>query len=222
MALKSRIAELTEVPTEFQSLYEPAASGSGFALKLEDVNLDGLMNKNAELLAETKAAKSKAAALEQAQQEAQKKLLEEQNQYQTLYKQAEAEKANTAAQLEALKKSIADQKKESAALALAATFTKDERRLRHLTKELMQHIETGDDGSVTMTGILAGDEKTVSARIKTEYDFLVDSVNSSGGGATGGNAGQPQGKKFAEMTERERLELKQKNPEQFYAFLRGK
>lgn len=219
MALKSRIASLDDVPAEFQSLYEPAANGSGFMLKLDDVNLDGLMSKNAELLAETKAAKSKAAALEQAQADAARKALEDQQQYETLYKQSEAEKASTAAQLEALKKSIADQKKESAALALAATFTKDERRLRHLTKELMQHIETGEDGSVTMTGILAGDEKTVSARIKTEYDFLVDSVNSSGGGATGGNAAPALNGKFSDFTAAELSAIRRENPERYSQLL---
>lgn len=219
MALKSRIAELAEVPAEFQSLYEPAANGNGFALKLDDVNLDGLMSKNAELLAETKAAKSKAAALEQAQADAARKALEDQQQYETLYKQSEAEKASTAAQLEALKKSIADQKKESAALALAATFTKDERRLRHLTKELMQHIETGEDGSVTMTGILAGDEKTVSARIKTEYDFLVDSVNSTGGGAVGGNAAPALKGKFSDFTAAELSAIRRENPERYSQLL---
>lgn len=190
MALKSRIASLDDVPAEFQSLYEPAANGSGYTLKLDDVNLDGLMSKNAELLAETKAAKSKAAALEQAQADAQKKLLEEQNQYQELYKQSESEKAATAAQLEALKQQRLKREREIYLENLIATngLASDAKRRDMLKRELMDSVNFDENGSVVTDGILIGDRDAVKKAISEQYPFLVDAVQSAGGGAVGGSS----------------------------------
>lgn len=188
MALKPKITNLNEVTPELQGFYKQAADG--FALEIEGIDIHGILSKNAELLSEKKAAQAKAAALEQAQQEAQKKLLEEQNQYQTLYKQAEAEKAATAAQLEAIKQQRMQRERE----IYVENFIKgnglvkeDMKRFEMLKRELMNSVNLDENGSIVTDGLLVGDSEAAKKAISEQYPFLVDAVQSTGGGAVGGS-----------------------------------
>lgn len=220
MALKPRISDLNEVATELQAFYEQIPNG-GYVLAIEGVNLnsvDALAAKKDELLTELKASKAKAAALEQAQQDAQKKLLEEQNQFQTLYKQSEEEKAKVAAELQALRDSLTQEKRNAAALSIASKFTKDEKRQKLLVKELLQDIQDDGAGNIVFSGLLQGDEKVIETRIKTEYDFLVDGVQSTGGGAVGGKAVK-QGEKYSDYTAAELSAIRRESPERYNQLL---
>ena len=221
MGLKTKIDSLDTLPEHLQELYEPM-EGGGYRLVLEDANPEGMAKKNSELLSELKAAKAEAAALKQSQEEAARRALEEQKQYETLYRQTAEEKAAIAAQHQALLDAITKQKREHAALELAAEITTDSRRQALLVKELLPFVEVDANGNAALAGPLAGDRKKAVTWVKTEYDFLADCVPSSGGGAVGGSQAAMPTKKFADMSEAERLELKQQNPEAFYSFLRGK
>lgn len=54
----------------------------------------------------------------------------------------------------------------------------------------------------------------------SEYKRYLAGSGATGGGATGGHT-SGAGKKWSDMTEKERLELKQNNPTEFYRNLRG-
>jgi|GEM_PF-4637017 len=81
--------------------------------KTENVNVEGLIKKKEELLAETKAAKEKARALEEklleyeaAKKQEEQKRLEEQGKFQELYTQSETEKNELAKAKAELEKAV--------------------------------------------------------------------------------------------------------------------
>jgi len=92
-----------------------------------------------------------------------------------------------------------------------------------LKKEAMQFIAHTPEG-VKINGPdgEAWDAKQLGKYLTEQYPFLVDGSKASGGGAPGGKGGGAARKKLSEMTDKERLEWKQEDPEGFREALRSK
>ena len=196
---KYLIESLDSVDEALRGFYKQREDGK-YQLQLEDVSVDGLIGKRDELLNELKQTKSQLKAIEANTQDAEKKRLEEAQQFEQLYRSAEAEKARFAAELQALNERVIGEKRTSEALKFASLVTSNPKQQQLLVRELIDHIKPTDTGELSAEGLLAGDLETVKSRIKTEYPFLADAVVSTGGGATGGTVvvHQAQGNQAAE------------------------
>ena len=196
---KYLIESLDSVDEALRGFYKQREDGK-YQLQLEDVSVDGLIGKRDELLNELKQTKSQLKAIEANTQDAEKKRLEEAQQFEQLYRSAEAEKARFAAELQALNERVIGEKRTSEALKFASLVTSNPKQQRLLVQELIDHIKPTETGELSVEGLLAGDLETVKSRIKTEYPFLADAVVSTGGGATGGATvpQQAQGNQAAE------------------------
>ena len=196
---KYLIESLDSVDEALRGFYTQREDGK-YQLQLEDVSVDGLIGKRDELLNELKQTKSQLKAIEANTQDAEKKRLEEAQQFEQLYRSAEAEKARFAAELQALNERVIGEKRTSEALKFASLVTSNPKQQQLLVRELIDHIKPTETGELSVEGLLAGDLETVKSRIKTEYPFLADAVVSTGGGATGGATApqQAQGNQAAE------------------------
>jgi hypothetical protein len=104
------------------------------------------------------------------------------------------------------------------ALRIAQTkAAKDPNRAKVLADILVRNLKLDDDGKIVVT-----DDKgnaTISPvdelvnKVANDYKFLVDGLDSSGGGIHS-SASKPQ-KKFSEMTTAEKVELYNKDPEEY-------
>lgn len=196
---KYLIESLDSVDEALRGFYTQREDGK-YQLQLEDVSVDGLIGKRDELLNELKQTKSQLKAIEANTQDAEKKRLEEAQQFEQLYRSAEAEKARFAAELQALNERVIGEKRTSEALKFASLVTSNPKQQQLLVRELIDHIKPTETGELSAEGLLAGDLETVKSRIKTEYPFLADAVVSTGGGAIGGATvpQQAQGNQAAE------------------------
>lgn len=197
---KYLIESLDSVDEALRGFYKQREDGK-YQLQLEDVSVDGLIGKRDELLNELKQTKSQLKAIEANTQDAEKKRLEEAQQFEQLYRSAEAEKARFAAELQALNERVIGEKRTSEALKFASLVTSNPKQQQLLVRELIDHIKPTETGELSVEGLLAGDLETVKSRIKTEYPFLADAVVSTGGGAIGGatNPQQAPGNQAAEV-----------------------
>lgn len=197
---KYLIESLDSVDEALRGFYKQREDGK-YQLQLEDVSVDGLIGKRDELLNELKQTKSQLKAIEANTQDAEKKRLEEAQQFEQLYRSAEAEKARFAAELQALNERVIGEKRTSEALKFASLVTSNPKQQQLLVRELIDHIKPTETGELSVEGLLAGDLETVKSRIKTEYPFLADAVVSTGGGAIGGATvpQQAQGNQAAEV-----------------------
>jgi acetyl/propionyl-CoA carboxylase alpha subunit len=185
-----------------------------------DQEIAGLKSKNDELLAEKKAIqKAKEESDAKARHEREKQA-QENGQYKELYESQKAENDSLGVRLKEMMENQQRQTIKSEALRLAGTLTKDVQKAKLLEKEISQRLTlvdneirvTDDNGQLTVSSL-----DDLSAKIKTEYSFLVDGIQSQGGGATrsiGGASVEVQ-----EMSRSQFDELSQKDRA---LFVRGK
>jgi len=210
---KYLIESLDGVDEALRAFYKQREDGK-FQLQLDDVSVDGLISKRDELLGELKQAKSKLTALEANTQDAEKKRLEEAQQFEQLYRSAEAEKARLAAELQSMREQSVREMRERKATEFASLVTKNPAQQKLLIRELLDHIQQGEDGQIVTGGLLAGDVEAVKSQIAQQYPFLCDAVQSSGGGATGGISA-PTLRKYSEYTTAELSEIQRTNPAEY-------
>lgn len=101
----------------------------------------------------------------------------------------------------------------------------DATRAKHLRKLLRADFEFDVDlekGEFTVRGdnVTSADELKKALREGEDYQYFLAGSGATGGGATGGKP-SGAGKKWSEMSEKERLQLKQDNPAEFYRNLKG-
>lgn len=210
---KYLIESLDSVDEALRGFYKQREDGK-YQLQLEDVSVDGLIGKRDELLNELKQTKSQLKAIEANTQDAEKKRLEEAQQFEQLYRSAEAEKARLAAELQSMREQSVREMRERKATEFASLVTKNPAQQKLLIRELLDHIQQGDDGQIVTGGLLAGDVEAVKSQIAQQYPFLCDAVQSSGGGATGG-VSAPALRKYSEYTPAELSEIQRTNPAEY-------
>ena len=174
----------------------------------------GLKSKVDELLAEKKKVQSeREAAREQAKREAEEKAIAENN-YKELF-ESQKDESNTLRQtIEKMNADMQRQKINEQAVKLAAQLTKDTGRAQLLQKEFSQRLSlvdgelrvTDPNGQLTVSSL---DELVNS--IKTDYPFLVDGIQASGGGATKAQGGAEARSKEMSRSDFEALSVQQKS-----------
>ena len=174
----------------------------------------GLKSKVDELLAEKKKVQAeREAAREQAKLEAEEKAIAENN-YKELF-ESQKEESNALRQtIERMNADMQKQKINEQAVKLAATLTKDTGRAQLLQKEFSQRLAlvdgelrvTDPSGQLTVSSL----EDLVSS-IKTDYPFLVDGIQASGGGAVKAQGGAEARSKEMSRSDFEALSVQQKS-----------
>ena len=207
-------ADKSKLQTEIESTIEAKVQ------ERLDQEVAGLKSKNDELLAEKKAIQK---AKEQADAKARddkEKQAQENGQYKELYESQKAENDSINLRLNEMMESQQRQTIRTEASRIAGTLTKDVQKAKLLEKEISQRLTlveneirvTDDSGQLTVSSL-----DDLSAKIKTEYSFLVDGIQAQGGGATrsiGGASVEVQ-----EMSRSQFDELSQKDRA---IFVRGK
>ena len=113
-----------------------------------------------------------------------------------------------------LQSDIKNKSIESEASRIAATMTTDTKRAQLLQKEILSRLSLDGDnfsvldekGNQTISSI-----EELTGQIKTQYPFLVDGSQASGGGAQGGSGGA-MNKPISEMTMTERAKFANEKP----------
>lgn len=177
-----------------QALYKE--TDDGYVLDVEGID-DGKELKEAlrKEREERAAAKKRAKELEDAQSEAERKRLEEKQEYETLYKKEQGTRSEMEKKLTELQDKVANGERTTAAERVIANLIDPSaeggaKRYELLRKEALQHIAHTPEG-VKINGPdgEAWDAKALGEHLSTQYPFLVDGSKASGGGAPGSKGG---------------------------------
>lgn len=161
-----------------------------------DSEVAGLKENQAKLLDEAKAAKQRAAELEQAQKAAEEEALKKSGEFQKLY-ESETEKANRLSreleEKEAMyreKEKVRQQKEIGAeAIKLASGVAVDETSLELLAEKAQQFAVFTEEGVQYEIGGVRVEPAKVVETLATKYPRLVKGSGATGGGAAGGKGG---------------------------------
>ena len=194
MALKFEVPTLDGVDEAHKGLYEK--HGEGFRLAVEGLDpkdeLKEALRKERE---ENASSKKRAADLEAEKNQAEQDRQKEKGEFKSLWEKEQEQRTLTAKELADLKDKIAMKERESTALTLASSLTRDTAKAQLLKQQALAFIVhtpegvkiNGPDGS-------AWDDKKLGEHLTTSYPFLVDGNQASGGGASGGSNGGAAGK----------------------------
>ena len=149
--------------------------------------VSGLKAKNDELLAEKKAAqRAKEESNAKAKSE-QERFAQENGQYQELYESQKQEASALRAKIEEMNHQVTRQKVQSEATKIATTLTKDVGKAKLLEEKLSQRL-TLMEGEIRVTDhsgqLTVSTLEDLVGNIKTDFPFLVDGNQATGGGAT--------------------------------------
>lgn len=150
--------------------------------------IERLRKHNETLLGEKKTVQARASELEQAQAEAEQKRLEEKQEFEKLWRQEQEQRTKTSAELEALRKGIAESARAETALKLASGLTRDNARAELLKKEALAYIQHTPDGVKIQGPDGEMTAEKLSDHLAKQFPFLVDGSQASGGGALGGKS----------------------------------
>jgi hypothetical protein len=172
--------------------------GATFQTYMEETT-KGLKANNDALLAEKKKAQDAAEqAMQQTKVENEEKL-KAKNDYKQLFESQQQEAGKLKQQLEDMMAQSKRSKISTEAARIAAGLTKDVGRLKMLEKELSQRLTLVDDqirvadqnGQLTVSSI-----SDLIVQIKTDYPFLIDGSQATGGGAARSSGGAGSGDKI--------------------------
>ena len=175
-----------------------AKLGATFQTYMEETT-KGLKANNDALLAEKKKAQEaaeQASALAKLENE---EKLKAKNDYKQLFESQQQDSAQLKQRLEEMMTKDKRSKISTEAARIAAGLTKDVGRLKMLEKELGQRLTLVDDqirvadqnGQLTVSTI-----NDLIVQIKTDYPFLVDGSQATGGGAARSSGGAGSGDKI--------------------------
>lgn len=186
MALKFEVDSLEGVDDAIKPLYQE--HNGKFRLAVEGIDpADELKNALSREREERKSAKQRAEELQKALEAKELAELEGQKKYEELYKREQETRNKTAAELELLRKSIAERELSESALKVAGSLTRDAAKADLLKKEAMAYaVHSADGVKFTVDGVDVTAEQ-LQQHLAKQYPFLADGVQSSGGGASGGS-----------------------------------
>jgi hypothetical protein len=147
----------------------------------------GLKAKNDELLAEKKAAQRAKEELDAKARAEKERYAQENGQYQELYESQRQEADGLRKKIEEMNQHAIRQQVKSEATKLANSLTKDVAKAKLLEEKLSQRLTlmegeirvTDDSGQLTVSSI-----DDLVGSVKTDFPFLVDGIQATGGGAT--------------------------------------
>ena len=179
-----------------------------------DEEVSGLKTKVDELLGESKTAKQKAKELEDLQAQAEEERLKEKQEFKTLFEREQESKRELSEKYESYRAQVEKKDIELAVGELVGEATRDTSRAKALKKLLSEHAKYGEDGVYYELGGVTVDKEKLLETYKVDYPFLFDGVDSSGGGAKGGNGGAMK-KSLSEMNATEEALFAKENPDEY-------
>lgn len=202
MALKAKIdkAAFDELPEALQEYYKEG--DNGYLLDVDGVDdhpsVVGLKKKVDELMGETKTEREKRQALEKAQTDAERAAAEEKGEFEKLYKKAQDELENERKQSREFRTQIQQRDIDASASGIAKQLASKDAKRQEVLKDYAARYAKFEDGKVVYEmGGMKVDEAKVMDHLKTEYTFLVDGSQASGGGAAGDGGRAPEGKQIS-------------------------
>lgn len=183
MPLAIELDALDGVDEAVKPLYKQTDGGK---FRLDVDGLDGILNKNKELLGETKAERTKRQELERQLAERAEAELITNKQFEQLAEQRGKDALKFKTELEQLQQTIANEKRTSVATTLAAAVAVDESAVELLTEQVLKLAEYTPEGVKFKDGLTA---EQVKAHLTSKYPRLVKGSGASGGGASGANGG---------------------------------
>lgn len=222
MALQFELDKIDDLDEGLKALYKE--HNGKYRLSVEGIDpADELKEALRKEREEKSTFKTKLTEFEAAQQEAERKRMEEKQEFEGLYKSEVEAKGKLAKELEDLRTNIANEQRSTTALKVASSLTTDEKRGALIQKEAMAFIHHTPEGiKINGPDGQAWDMPKLTEYLKTEYPFLADGSQASGGGATGGNGGGATGKKFADYTGLELSKIRADNPQEYQRLLATK
>lgn len=215
MALQFEVETLEGIDEGLHGLY--AEHNGKFRLSVSGIDpADELKEALRKEREEKSAAKTKLTEYERQGQEADRKRMEERQEFESLYKSEQEGRGKLAKELDDLKTNIANEKRTFEALKVSASLTKDEARSGILQKEALQFIYYTPDGmKINGPDGEAWDTAKLTEYLRTRYPFLVDGSQAAGGGATGASRGGATSKKFSEYNAAELSAIRKSEPAEY-------
>lgn len=200
MALKTKIDKeaFGELPEALQEYYK--ADGDSYVLDIDGVDdhptVQGLKGKLDELMGETKTERQKRKELEEAQAEKERQAAEEKGEFEKLYKKTTEELETERKQAREFRQQIEQQSIQANAKDIARQLaSKDAKRADVLADYASRYAKFEDGNVVYEIGGVRVDPAKVTEHLKSEFPFLVDGSQASGGGAAGDRGGASGGEK---------------------------
>jgi len=155
-----------------------------FRLQVEGIDpADELKNALKKERENSKSSAQRLAELESQLREAEQSKLEESQQFEQLYRSEKEQRAKDKENYESLKKQIAEKERDTMAVEVVSKLTRDTAKAEALKRFALDHMVIMPDGTVEINGMTSIE---LSEKLKTDYPFLVDGNQASGGGAGGG------------------------------------
>ncbi len=190
--------EFSQLEESQQGLYTQGEDG--YKLNVEGVitveeaaaREAGLRENRDKLLAEKKRIDELKREAEAEAKRQQEEKLKKANDYEQLYNSSEQERQRSEQALRDLESKIQRQQVNGKSLELASSLTKDTARAKLLSEQIASRLTLVDgelkvqdkQGNLTVSTV-----EELTSSIKAEYPFLVDGLESTGGGAIGSASG---------------------------------
>lgn len=163
-----------------------------------DAEVAGLKAKNDELLSEKKAAQKAKEELDAKARTEKEEIAKKQNDFQQLYESQKEEADSLRSKIQEMNQQVQRQTITGQASRIAAILTKDAAKAKLLEKEISQRLTlveneirvTDDSGQLTVSTL-----DDLTAQIRGNYPFLIDGIQSQGGGAARSHGGADVGNK---------------------------
>ena len=213
MALVFEIDSLDGLEESVKSLYKP--HGEKFRLDVSGIDpADELKSALQREREERKAAKARAEQLEREKAEAEEERLREKSEFKELYEREKSAAQKLREEWEAEKAATNKEKINSAAVKIGVALGDQESSIKLLTREAKDFISIENGQIKYEIGGIEVDEAAVIKYLIENFGNICKSSVASGGGTTGSKNGGA-GKKLSDMTESERIEYKNLDPEGF-------
>tara|TARA_R100000951_G_scaffold111940_1_gene111599 strand:+ start:421 stop:1095 length:675 start_codon:yes stop_codon:yes gene_type:complete len=163
-----------------------------------DAEVAGLKAKNDELLSEKKAAQKAKEELDAKARTEKEEIAKKQNDFQQLYESQKEEADSLRSKIQEMNQQVQRQTITGEASRIAAILTKDAAKAKLLEKEISQRLTlveneirvTDDSGQLTVSTL-----DDLTTQIRGNYPFLIDGIQSQGGGAARSHGGADVGNK---------------------------
>lgn len=214
MGLKFEVDSLEGIDASLHWQYKQVDGGK-YRLDVEGIDpADELKRALGREREERKTAKQEAEELRKQLEAKELGELEAQKKYEELYKRAQDEGGKTKAELDLLRKNIADKERSESALKVAGALTRDASKAALLQEQAQKYVEVTPEGvkfrSPEGTDWTA---EQLQAHLGKTFPFLADGNQASGGGAAGGSNAAPRAGNMGGSKAERRAAIAAKFPE---------
>jgi hypothetical protein len=198
---------------------EDGSETEAFTQAEVDELVAGLKRKNEQLLGESRADREKREQIEKLQADGEAERAKEKGEFKTLYEKSQTELESERENARKFRTTIQEKDLDSESIKLAGSLTKDMMRAELLKQQAMKYAKYTESGVIFEVGGVEISREKLAEKLQTDYPFLVDGNQSSGGGALGGGKGGGATKSFIEYNGAELSAIRKQDPAQYERML---